>query len=355
MDIYKGKYKSLLIIPVILYFLFAFTVFIYPGIVEGLDLKGGSLLVIRAEKPIPETDLQNFLEQEYDLIDLQVNAISSPLGNGVRIQFQNAKILADAEAELELARNSVESNPNSSITSSKNVLDIVKQYFPATVSGTETASEMLDLAENSFLKAKEAFNEKLQTSIIEEYSLGENIAFQKSEIAPVLGQIFWQSALWIALFSFVIVIVVIFLFFREVVPSIAIILAAGFDILAAGSAMAVFGIPLSLASIPTLLMLVGYSIDTDILLTTRVLKRRDDTPRERTRDSMKTGLTMTITTISTVIVLLVFSYFSQIQVTFDIAFVLLFGLIGDIVSTWFMNAPILLWYAERKQRGASVA
>jgi len=146
------------------------------------------------------------------------------------------------------------------------------------------------------------------------------------------------------------VILVIFVVFREIVPSLAVIGAATFDVLAALAAMAVLGIPLSLASIPALLMLVGYSVDTDIMLTTKVLKRRDADPRTRAQDSLLTGLTMTGTTLVAVAFMTVLSFYAQIFVVFDLAVVLFFGLIGDLISTWFMNAPVLLWYAEKKAK-----
>ena len=38
------------------------------------------------------------------------------------------------------------------------------------------------------------------------------------------------------------------------------------------------------------------------------------------------------------------------EIIFNISSVLLFGLIGDLISTWFMNAPLLMWYMERKSK-----
>ena len=113
--------------------------------------------------------------------------------------------------------------------------------------------------------------------------------------------------------------------------------------------MAVFKVPLSLATIPALLMLVGYSVDTDIMLTTRLLKRREGTAADRTIGAMKTGLTMTFTTLAALTVMLSISFFNQITIIFEIAAVIFFGLLGDLISTWMMNAPILLWYVEKKK------
>jgi len=46
--------------------------------------------------------------------------------------------------------------------------------------------------------------------------------------------------------------------------------------------------------------------------------------------------------------MLIVSYFYQIEVIFQIAAILFFGLLADLISTWFMNAPLLLWHIENK-------
>ena len=98
-------------------------------------------------------------------------------------------------------------------------------------------------------------------------------------------------------------------------------------------------------------MLVGYSVDTDIMLTTRLLKRKEGGLKERSYEAMKTGLTMTLTTMAALSVMITLSFMYQIVVIFDLTVVLFFGLVADIISTWLMNAPILLAYAESKRGG----
>jgi preprotein translocase subunit SecF len=107
-----------------------------------------------------------------------------------------------------------------------------------------------------------------------------------------------------------------------------------------------FNIKISAAGISALLMLIGYSIDTDILLTTRVLKRKEGRIWERMISSAKTGLTMTLTAI----VALSSGYFiTSSLVIKEMFFIIIFGLIADIPSTWLMNAGILKWYVGKKE------
>jgi len=92
-------------------------------------------------------------------------------------------------------------------------------------------------------------------------------------------------------------------------------------------------------------MLIGYSIDTDIMLTTRVLKREGKSIEEAFSGAFKTGMTMTLTTLAAVSVALIFT---DSEVIKQIMTILLIGLIVDIINTWVQNAGLLVWYAQRK-------
>ena len=138
---------------------------------------------------------------------------------------------------------------------------------------------------------------------------------------------------------------------REPVPSVAIILAALCDILIALGGMSILHIPLSIASVGALLMLIGYSVDTDILLTTRLLKRREGTVDERARNAMHTGLTMSCAAIAAMGILYIVTVIIMPEATTlsNISAVLVIGLIGDILSTWLMNLGILKTYIDWRQ------
>jgi preprotein translocase subunit SecF len=135
---------------------------------------------------------------------------------------------------------------------------------------------------------------------------------------------------------------------KGLIPSVAVVTGTFCDITIALGAMGLFGIPLTLPSFAALLMLVGYSLDTDILLTMRMLKRKGD-PREKAHDSMKTGLTMSTTGVIAFSSLFALSTITHIPTYFEISAVALAGLIGDMFATWGINAVMLLWYVEKKE------
>jgi preprotein translocase subunit SecF len=93
------------------------------------------------------------------------------------------------------------------------------------------------------------------------------------------------------------------------------------------------------------LMMIGYSVDTDILLTTRVLKKKHSINQEM-YDAFKTGITMTLTSLVAVATALIVVYNFQ-SVLNQIFTILLIGLSFDIINTWTANASIIKWYAEK--------
>jgi len=192
----------------------------------------------------------------------------------------------------------------------------------------------------------------------------ELVTRTKSEFTNVeirdMGEVFSKSlqsqAVRAILISFLFMGIVVFGIFRTFVPSVAVLISAFADIAFAAAMMDVFGIVLSLGTVAALLMLIGYSVDTDILLTTRLLKRKGEL-NDKIKDAMKTGLTMTTTTLAALLALFfvssgsyIISSFTRIDIIRDISVVLIFGLIADIINTWMTNLGILKWYVEKGEK-----
>src|SRR3989344_159231 len=159
------------------------------------------------------------------------------------------------------------------------------------------------------------------------------------------GESFYRGLLIAVLFSFIFMSIVVFISFRTFIPSIAVISAALIDIIAALAVINLLEIKLSAAGIISFLLIIGYSIDTDILLTTRMLKRHDAPLLERLKTSMKTGLTMTFAAIAA----LTAGYFIAIPEELKQMFlIIIIALVFDIFSTYLGNAGILIHYCKKK-------
>ena len=135
--------------------------------------------------------------------------------------------------------------------------------------------------------------------------------------------------------------------FRTFIPSIAVIFSAFFDITMTLGVINLLNIKISTAGIAAFLMLIGYSVDTDILLSTRVLKRKEGTIMTRIYGAMKTGLTMSTTTLVAIGVALIFV---GSEVVKQIMIILFIGLLVDLVMTWIQNVGVLRLYLEKKKK-----
>jgi len=181
------------------------------------------------------------------------------------------------------------------------------------------------------------------------YELNDNnSSFEFSGSA--LSQSFYRQLLLAIFFAFVLMAIVVFILFRTFIPSSAVIISAFADILMTLVSVNLLGIRVSNAGIVAFLMLIGYSVDTDILLTNRVLKRSgEDSLNKRIFGAFKTGMTMTVAALVAVVsALIVVKSFSA--VLSQIFTIISIGLVFDIFNTWVTNVSILKWYLERKQK-----
>lgn len=166
------------------------------------------------------------------------------------------------------------------------------------------------------------------------------------QIGESFGKTLQYQALVALLFSFIGMAIVIFLAFRTFVPAGAVVLSAFADMVMTAAAMNIIGIPLTLGTVAALLMLIGYSVDSDILLTNRVLKRQGKL-NDKLTGAFNTGFTMTTTTLAATTALFIISTIGSVQILMDISAVLLIGLVFDILNTWLTNVGILKWYAQK--------
>jgi len=137
--------------------------------------------------------------------------------------------------------------------------------------------------------------------------------------------------------------ILIFLLFRSFVPSIAIVISAFSDLVIPLALMNVFGIKLSLGTVAALLMLIGYSVDSDVLLNNHILRRRGDFYESAYR-AMRTGVTMTLTSIAAMTVMSIAAFLLAIPLLPQIGLVLVMGLSADLMNTYMLNLSLLRWY-----------
>ncbi len=332
-----------MVIPAILAVVFLFILFVFPRVTLGLDFMGGTRIIVNTDLLNDEKAVSDVLVSQVGLSEVKVTMVSSPLGSSTRIEYAEPKNVADARALLDKAIVTKDSAPELSVENLSAALKLLGKT-PA----SQDVSELITQTAQAVNEESQRVSTHVRDTLTSTFNLPANTPFTTEEVAPNVGNDFLGNAFMVASASIILLTIVIFIFFREVIPSLAIVEAALFDMLTAVALSTLFGFSFTLSTVAALLMLVGFSVDTDILLTTRLLKRKDKSVLERANDTLLTGLTVTSTVMGATIVMLVVSYLAQINIIFEISAVVLFGQIGDLIATWLTNAPILLWYWEKK-------
>ena len=210
-------------------------------------------------------------------------------------------------------------------------------------------SEFRSGSQKGFILETKANVEEISSSL--ENYLGYTLTQENSSIefsVAALSTGFYQQLRLAIIIAFILMAIVVFLIFKTFVPSLAVILSAFADIIMTIVVVDMLNITLSIAGIVAFLMLIGYSVDTDILLTFRLIKRKDDSTNQRLFSAFKTGITMTLTSIAAVGVSLIIIY-NISDVLRQMFTILMIGLSFDIFNTWVTNASILKWYIEKKE------
>jgi len=223
----------------------------------------------------------------------------------------------------------------------------LQSEFPAedvTVRTITAAGIVEGLAVDSDFQDKDDI-ESLTSAIKEQTGISTS-DYSVEIVGSSLGNDFFKQTIIALLVSFLLMGLVVIIYFRILIPSLAVILCAFSDIVCTIAVFNLTGMKLSTAGVAAILMLIGYSVDTDVLLTTRSLRRHEGLLMERIYSSISTGLTMTFTTLIVIIIAL---FFVQSDVVKQIMYILLIGLLIDTIMTWIQNVGLLRWYLEKKK------
>ncbi|MEM4366823.1 MAG: hypothetical protein QW035_01685 [Candidatus Anstonellales archaeon] len=347
-NIYHYDYKLLAILPILL--LLAALYFI-PSIKMGVDFMGGTLVSAEQVDSIDAPALKQALEEKG--FNAEVSVFEALAGKKVEIKVETPAYLYEASSlykdslslidQVSEAQVKNEVGPREELNKKANALFRIAGGSKNAESITNL-NDLKDTISDAYREIEIGYEQKIRATV-SQFIPAEKLSVQS--VSPALSSQFFSAAMNAAILAAVLSIVTVYLFFRRIIPSLAVLIGAACDIVLALGAMGLFGIPLSLASFAALLMLVGFSLDTDMVLTNRMIKRRGD-PKEKAFDALQTGVTMSLTAIGSFLVLFAVSQITHISVYYQISAVALAGLVGDLFATWGINAVIMLLHAEGK-------
>ena len=330
---YDKNYKKLLIIPAVILTLSIIYIgifYIQTGDVihKDISLTGGTSISIDTD--FSSADMEVALSK--NLTDFNIQTISDNAGNQIQLVVTIGEEQTEAlKATLEefLGYELTSENSSQETTSASLSAEFYKQLIVAILLAFFWMAAVVFLI---FAKGKKVKTWTIILNILLGFFMGNFFL----TISPILAGIIFL----------IFATVLIRIYIKNSVPSFAVMLSAFADIVMTLAMINLIGIKLSTAGIVAFLMIIGYSVDTDILLTTRILKRRGGTNTELF-GAFKTGTTMTLTSIIAIItaLIVVYPFGSVLNQIFTI---LLIGLSFDLFNTWITNASIIKWHTETK-------
>jgi preprotein translocase subunit SecF len=331
---YNKYHKVLLVIPAVLLILSLFIIFhtYYTTgdlIHRDVSLTGGTTISIFSNISVDE--LQRELLKDFS--DISVRALSDTTGEQTQVVIVTKETPEKITPILEkyLGYKLDEKNSSIEFVGSSLSKDFYKQLMIAVALAFFWMSAVV------FVIFSKKWNIKLLAILI-------NLLF-----GIFLGNFLLKLPLVISvIISLAFVIPLFYIYIRYSIPSFAVILCAFADIVMTLAVVDLIGMKISGAGIVAFLMLIGYSVDTDILLTTRVLMRKQGTVNSETFGAFKTGMTMTLTAIASIAVALIFVYSFETALN-QIFTILLIGLGFDIFNTWLTNAILIKWFSESQK------
>jgi preprotein translocase subunit SecF len=330
---YDKNYKKILIIPSVLLtisLLFILVFYIQTGdiIAKDVTLTGGTSISIFTK--ISSESLEEDLSKK--ISDFSIKTISDNSGNQIQIVItvgeENSNLLKSSLEEIIGEELTIE-NSSTETTSASLSKDFYKQLIVAVLLAFFWMAAVVFLI---FAKGRKMKTRVVLINLLFGFFMGKFFLTSNKLISAIIFLAFAS--------------ILIYIYIKNSVPAFAVMLSAFANIIMTLALVDLIGIKISTAGIVAFLMLIGYSVDTDILLTTRILKKRESI-NEALLGAFKTGITMTITSIIaiTTALIAIYSFSSVLNQIFTI---LLIGLGFDLFNTWLTNASILKWYAENR-------
>lgn len=334
---YRKYGAKVLIIPVVIFAVFTFIALVNPGVSYGVDFRGGILISFSSDQQV-STSLAQKIREEIGVSEVSVIPTEVPgageYGGIVEVVYPEGALAKSVdefkERVLEIIKSEVPNADNF----------VVRDVSPT------LGAKFWDLATKMLLWAVVL----LKAVVL--FAFRRNIPFSR-----VLGVVIFDlvvagwgmGAPFVALAVVIASTIFLTVSSPDATPTILMLGSSLFNAIGILALMAVFDVPISLQTLAIMLMMVGYSIDTDIVLSTHLLKRSEEEGDEfdRAGRAASTGLHMSGTTLVAMLFILAVGYLTRNISVIRIGMVMIFGVLSDVIITWLFNAPIMVAWVRK--------
>jgi len=164
------------------------------------------------------------------------------------------------------------------------------------------------------------------------------IEYSVQFVGPELGSAFFSQITTLLIIAYILLFIVNLFIYKNPIVGTTIILSSLTNVIAVLGIMNLLNQKISFAGFSSLLMLIAFAIDTNVILATKVLSA----PKEEFYEQYKKGLITGITINANLIVsMLIVLYLTNSSFLINIAQIQIIGFLADIVNSWILNAALL--------------
>jgi preprotein translocase subunit SecF len=157
-------------------------------------------------------------------------------------------------------------------------------------------------------------------------------------VGPELGEAFFYQISTLLAIAYVLLFITNLYIYKKPVVAITIILSSIANIIVVFGVMNLLGLKISFAGFSSLLILIAFAIDANVILATKILSGALEEFYEQYKKGLITGLTINA---SLIISMLIVLFLSNSPFLINIAQIQTIGFIADIFNTWILNAAII--------------
>jgi preprotein translocase subunit SecF len=331
-DFYDAKYKpmmyvtlALMIISMVLIGLQIYNTGEFIN--KDISLTGGTTVTILKNHVVNIDDIEEYLNQQFPEKGLSVRKLTQ-LGSDVGIIIDGNNF--DAAALIKSLESKIGAIPEEDYTVNMMGSSLGASFFRETLKAIYVSFLFMGLV--VFLYFGESWKMKALSTTLTIIAALMIFAGNTHIIKDIAAYIIGAALLVI--------------YFRTSLPSFMMIVNVFADLIFTLAVVNLIGMKVSTAGIASFLMIIGYCVESNILITTKLIKKKDGIIIDKIVGAFKTGFVMTLTAIAAVTIALVMTQSSVIR---EIMAILLIGLFADLLYTWIQNVAFLRIYLERNR------
>jgi preprotein translocase subunit SecF len=157
-------------------------------------------------------------------------------------------------------------------------------------------------------------------------------------VGPELGATFFSQVTTLLTIAYILLFITNLFIYKKPIISITIILSSIANIIVVFGIMNLLNQKISFAGFSSILMLIAFAIDANVILATKILSGSLEEFYDQYKKGLITGLTINAGLIISMLIVLLFS---KSPFLVNIAQIQIIGFAADIINTWILNAAII--------------